>query len=157
MSVQILYLGRMQLTMIQAVKQYIEILRLAIDRHPKSTVMKESETLGDLLMRMFDLRRIQLSPPTEDSYTVGEVEQVEDVVIDSAIAMVYKLNDATFRPLFSKILSWSAFPDSTDENARIYRQTAWYKFLLKFFDTLKVIFSGITSFLPLLMHCSSPS
>ena len=89
-------------------------------------------------MRCLDLRRIQLSPPQEDSYTIEEVEEVEAVINDSAIAMVYKLNDAKFRPLFLRVLEWTAFPESTDKKAKMYRQATWYTFLLRFFGTLKV-------------------
>jgi len=128
----------------QAVRDYLEILRLAIDHYPKSVIVKQSKTLGDLLLGVFDLRRIQLSPPTENSYTADEVEEVEDGVNESAIAMVYKLNDATFRPLFSRMSEWTRLSDlnsdkETDAKAILHRQATWYRFLLKFFDTLKVI------------------
>lgn len=138
--------------MSQAVKEYVDILHLGIDRHAKSVVMKHSDTLGDLFERMFDLRRIQFSPPTEDSYTDDEIEEVEEAVNDAAIAMIYKLNDATFRPLFSKMLEWSSFSESSDNNARVHRQTTWYKFLFKFFDTLKVNTLLSTRFIALLTY-----
>lgn len=129
---------------VQAVKEYLEILGLAIDNYPKSIIVKQSATLGDLLLRLFDLRRTQLSPPREDSYSADEIEEVEDGVNESAIAMVYKLNDATFKPLFSRILEWTRLSDlnqdkETDTKAVLHRQATWYKFLLKFFDTLKVV------------------
>lgn len=143
--------------MVQAVKEYADLLHLAVDRHPKSVVTKQSELLGDLFMTIFDLRRIQLSPPLEDSYTTDNIAEVEDAVNDSAVAMIYKLNDATFRPLFSRMLEWSTFSETADENAKIYRQATWYKFLFKFFDTLKVTFSAAIVLLLLLTYCSSPS
>lgn len=88
---------------------------------------------------MFDLRHIQLSPPTENSYNANEIEEVEAAVNDAAIAMIYKLNDATFRPLFVRILEWSNSAISKkDEKGRLHRQTTWYAFLVQFFQTLKV-------------------
>lgn len=127
----------------QAVKEYLEILGLAIDNSPKSMIVKQAATLRDLLLRLFDLRRIQLTPPTEDSYSADEIEEVEDGINESAIAIVYKLNDATFRPLFSRILEWTSLSDlkqdkDTATKAILHRQATWYRFLLKFFDTLKV-------------------
>lgn len=127
----------------QAVKEYLEILGLAIDNSPKSMIVKQAATLRDLLLRLFDLRRIQLTPPTEDSYSADEIEEVEDGINESAIAIVYKLNDATFRPLFSRILEWTSLSDlkqdkDTATKATLHRQATWYRFLLKFFDTLKV-------------------
>ena len=119
--------------------EHLEILRLIIDRQPKSTIAQHLETLGGLFLKMFDLRSIQLSPLTGYIYDIGEIEVVEDAVDESAISMVYKLNDTMFRPMFSRMLEWTTFPTSKkDEKATIYRQTTWYTFLFKFFGTLKV-------------------
>ena len=123
----------------QAVKEHLEILRLAIDRQPKSIIAQHSEILGDLFLGMFDFRRIQLSPSTDYSYDIAEIGLVEDIVNDSAISMVYKLNDTTFRPILSRMFEWTTNLVSKDLKARIHRQTTWYTFLLKFFGTLKVL------------------
>lgn len=102
-------------------------------------IVQHSETLGSLFLRMFDLRRIQLSPLTGYSYDMAEIGVVEDAVNESAISMVYKLNDTTFRPMFSRMLEWTSFPTSKKGiKATIHRKTTWYTFLLKFFGTLKV-------------------
>lgn len=123
----------------QAVKEHLEILRLAIDRQPKSIIAQHSEILGDLFLGMFDFRRIQLSPSTDYSYDIAEIGLVEDIVNDSAISMVYKLNDTTFRPILSRMFEWTTNLVSKNLKARIHRQTTWYTFLLKFFGTLKVL------------------
>lgn len=122
----------------QAVKEYLGTFRLAIDRQPKSMIAKHSEMLGDLLLRIFDLRRIQLSPPTEDSYDLAEIDEVEDAVNACAIAMVYKLNDTAFRPLFLRVLEWATTPATKGDDGTLHRQTTWYTFLSNFFDMLKV-------------------
>lgn len=127
------------LSLPQAVKEHLEILRLAIDRQPKSIIAQHSEILGDLFLGMFDFRRIQLSPSTDYSYDIAEIGLVEDIVNDSAISMVYKLNDTTFRPILSRMFEWTTNLVSKNLKARIHRQTTWYTFLLKFFGTLKVL------------------
>ena len=92
-----------------------------------------------LFLRMFDLRRIQLSPHTGYIYDIAEIELVEDDVNECAISMVCKLDDITFRPMFLRMLEWTTFPTSKmDMKATIHRQITWYKFLIKFFGTLKV-------------------
>ena len=102
-------------------------------------IVRYSETLGGLFLEMFDLRRIQLSPPTEDSYNATEIDKVEAAVNEAAIAMIYKLNDATFKPLFMRISDWTNSTTSKkDGKSRLHRQTTWYAFLLQFFQTLKV-------------------
>ena len=93
---------------------------------------------GDLFLRMFDLRNFQLSSITGYSYDVAEIEEFEDIINESAINMVYKLNDTTFRPLFVRMLEWTTVLTSKDVKATVRRQTTWYTFLPKFFGTLKV-------------------
>lgn len=119
--------------------EHLEILSLAIEKHPKLVIAKNSSSLTGLFLRYFDLRRIQCSPRTEDSYEEDEIEVVEDAVNEVAIKMIYKLSDASFRPLFVKALDWAtATPSKKDSLARLHRQTTWYSFLHSFFDTLKV-------------------
>ena len=82
-----------------------------------------------------------MTPRTEDSYEDDEIEAVEDAVNEVAIKMIYKLNDATFRPVFIKFLDWATASSSKkDAKTRLYRQTTWYSFLHSFFETLKVSF-----------------
>jgi len=150
-TLQITQYEKRPLTPVQAVKEYLDILRLAIDRQPKSMIIKQRETLGDLLLHVFDLRRIQNSPPTEDSYDLSEIDEVEDAVNDCAIAMVYKLNDATFRPLFLRILEWATTPTTKGDKGTLHRQTTWFAFLLKFFDMLKVALGSVLKVSPMLI------
>ena len=131
-----------------AVREHMEILRSTIEQRPTSRTLQLSETLGDLFLKVFDLRRIQLSPRTEDSYEDAEIDEVEDIFNDSAIVMVYSSNDATFRPFFTRAITWasSSLPKG-DIRGRTFRQTTWYRFLLRFFGTLKV-----NRAIPLLLH-----
>ena len=102
-------------------------------------IVRHSESLAGLFLKMYDLRRIQVSPITGYVYEMAEIEAVENAVNEAAISMIYKLNDATFRPIFSQLLEWTTFPTSKKYlKARIHRQTTWYTFLTKFFGTLKV-------------------
>ncbi len=120
----------------KAVKEHLLILRLSILQQPKSTISKYSSSLSNLFLKAFDLRRIQFSPRTEDSYEDSEVEEVEDAVNETAIAMVYRLNDTAFRPLFVKMIEWASA--LRDEKKGVLRKITWWTFLGKFFGTLKV-------------------
>ena len=122
----------------QAVKEHIDMLRLAIDRQPKSIISQHSETLCDLFLQMFDFRRIQLSSLGDYHSDFAEIGLIEDIVNETAISMIYKLNDATFRLIFSRMSEWTVFPTSKDMKARVHRQITWYTFLLRFFSTFKV-------------------
>lgn len=120
----------------EAVKEHLLILRHSIYQQPKSSISKSSSSLASLFLKAFDLRRIQFSPRTEDSYEDSEVEEVEEAVNETAIAMIYKLNDTTFRPLFIRIMEWSTA--LKDGKKGVQRKITWWTFLGKLFGTLKV-------------------
>lgn len=110
-------------------------------------VSEQSDVLCGLFLKGFDLRRVQFSPRTDDSYEDGEVELVESAVNDAAIAMIYKLNDAKFRPMFSTMIDWVTTPVSKDTaKSKIFRRISVYKFLLTFFESLKVGLAFWTAF-----------
>ena len=88
-----------------------------------------------LLLKAFDLRRIQFSNRTEDSYEDSEVDEVEEATNRVAVAMIYKINDTIFRPIFSQFIEWAT---SSSAIATVHRQTTLYGFLTQFFDGLKV-------------------
>ena len=125
----------------QATKEHLEVLRGVIEHRPKSSIVKHSNILLKILIKCFDLRRVQLgSTDKETSFTVNEIEEIEQIIFDTAIAMIYKLNDATFRPMFQKILRWSNLVGSDQDAQKVsmYRQTTLYSFLGIFFSNLKV-------------------
>lgn len=116
-----------------------ETFRIIIERQPKSLISQQTEILTDILINAFDLRRTQFSTRTESSFKDSDVDDAETAIFESAIMMIYKLNDATFRPIFSKMWEWTIDPISKkDQKANVYRRITFYTFLIKFFDTLKV-------------------
>lgn len=116
---------------------------MAIESRPKSAIAKQSGPLTNLFLKVFDLRRIQFSPRTDDSYEDDEVEEVEVAASDTMVAMIYKINDTVFRPIFIRFLEWSTSATlKKDPKSKIYRQTSLWKFLLNFFGTLKSIVTG---------------
>lgn len=131
--------GNAVLTLRQAVTEHLAVLNTAIEKQPKSVIVNNSSILTGIFLRAFDLRRIQFSPRTEKSYDDDEVEVVESAVNDVAIKMIYKMNDTTFRPLFTKLLQWASTGLPTvDERGQKLRTTTLFTFLEAFFNTLKV-------------------
>ena len=69
------------------------------------------------------------------------------MVDETLIAMILKLNDHVFRPIFVRFSEW-ANGTSLKPSSRIHRQITWWKFLLRFFGTLKSIvtsYAGLIS------------
>ena len=62
--------------------------------------------------------------------------------------MIYKLNDTTFRPVFTKLLEWAtAGLSKKDAQGNLARLTTFYKFLQVFFGTLQSIVTGYASYI----------
>ncbi|KAL8852392.1 MAG: hypothetical protein Q9221_002776 [Calogaya cf. arnoldii] len=130
----------------EALKEHLGILKTLIGALSKFAVGRHSEALATLLTRAFDLRRIQLSDRTEDSYEDSEVDEVEEATNKVAIAMIYKINDTIFRPIFAQLVEWAA---SSSAVATVHRQTTVYGFFIYFFDGLKSI---VTSYAGLILE-----
>ena len=62
--------------------------------------------------------------------------------------MIYKLNDASFRPVFLQIVEWTGtgLPKS-DKSGRALRQYSVYGFLEAFFDNLKSIVTNYATYI----------
>lgn len=119
-------------------KEYFFTFRIIIERQPKSAIVMQSKILSDILIKAFDLRRVQFSPNTAHHFSDDEVEDAEAAIFSSAVTMIYKLSDATFRPIFSKIWEWATNPTlEADKKAKQHRRTTLYAFLGYFFDMLK--------------------
>ncbi|KAL8803049.1 MAG: hypothetical protein Q9182_003419 [Xanthomendoza sp. 2 TL-2023] len=120
----------------EALKEQLCVLEALVGRLSKSAVGRQSDAMAALLTKAFDLRRIQFSNRTEDSYDDIEVEGVEEVTNRVAIAIIYKINDAIFRPMCAQLVEWAG---NSPPKSRVHRQTALYNFLIHFFDMLKSI------------------
>ena len=154
----------------QAVLEHLQILHLTIEKQPKSILMQQTETLGEIFLQAFSLRTTQ-SPTTatnpETSYSEANITAAESLTTRTAIAMISKLNDTTFRPLFQRFHTWSTTtPPSTSTSSStqaplLDRQLTWYTFLPHFFAHFKSIVTSYTALilpdLLLLLQTLNPS
>jgi len=120
-------------------REYVQVLSTAIDSHPKSVVTKNSATLSTIFLKAFDLRRQWTSADDED-FDANTMSEIETIVNEVAMKMIYKFNDSTFRPIFSELVDWasSALPKK-DKTGRNLRLQSVYAFFVVFFGNLKSI------------------
>lgn len=130
---------------VEGTLQILEMFGTAVDHHPKSEIISNADTISTLLQGAFDLRRSQND---SGSFSSSDLVQAETSLNALALKFIYKLNDATFRPIFSVWVDWAvltrdiANPSSTD---RLHRQTTLTSFLAHFFTTLKSIVTSYAS------------
>lgn len=147
-----------------ATLEHARVLTAVIDRHGKSTIVKNLPLLAAILQGAFDLRREifvhQPATMTTTKTTTSEASnstsagsaaalrrrlaEIEVAVNTAALHMVFKLSDAAFRPIFADLMQWCdrGLPQ-LDVLGRCLRQQSVYGFLLLFFDRLK---SAVTSY-----------
>ncbi|KAK7534940.1 uncharacterized protein J3D65DRAFT_629488 [Phyllosticta citribraziliensis] len=135
-----------------APKEHLAALHRAIEMRSKSTVVKNAQQLFEFLIKAFDLRRTKLmgtKVSDEDAEElIEEIGEVERQINAVAITTVMKLNDATFRPFFVRLVEWTAsgLPKKEDRG-RMLRATSLFVFLDSFFDKLKSIVTGYSSYM----------
>ncbi len=72
--------------------------------------------------------------------------RVEEAINNAALKMIYKLNDAAFRPIFSQLMDWTTSLPKEDAKGKNLRLLSVYSFLLSFFSSLKSIVTGYASY-----------
>ena len=123
----------------EATRETLDIISLAIEKHPKSSTSKNVGILSNILFKAFDLRRVQGILGSEAKFDESDLDETEEAVIQVAITMIYRLNDTTFRPIFVKFVEWASTElASKDVGGKTSRLTMLYKFLQTFFGTLQV-------------------
>ena len=127
----------------QAVEEHVRCLRNALEQHSKSTVVKNSDVLSEFLFKAFDFCRINEAGLLDTAYSKAQVEKVEQMVNEVAIALTMKLNDTVFRPFFIQLVEWATTTlPKGDRVGQSLRATSLFVFFAIFVDQLKVL--GVT-------------
>ncbi|CZR66165.1 related to UTP10-U3 snoRNP protein [Phialocephala subalpina] len=129
-----------------ALREYLQVLSTGIDKHQKSVVTKYSPILSRIFQNGFDLRH-QWVVADDDCFTEDTMSEIETDVNEVAIKMIYKFNDATFRPIFSNLVEWAATSlPKKDKTGRNLRLQSLYGFMAVFFDNLKSIVTSYATY-----------
>ncbi|KAI0406703.1 armadillo-type protein [Xylaria palmicola] len=129
-----------------ATREYLNILGIAIDKHSKTDISRNMTTLSSIFLNALDLRRLLHSRDDVDSEFLRHIGQVEELINNVALRMVYKLNDAAFRPVFSHLMEWSTALSKKDAAGRNHRLLSVYGFLSAFFGNLKSIVTSYATY-----------
>lgn len=128
--------------------EHLDILGLAIDKHSKSSIAKNASTLTTLITKGLDLRRLKHSQGSTDEATLGHIAAIETNLYEKTLKMIYKLNDASFRPIFVQIVeSADAGVPKSDKTGRALRRYSVYGFLETFFGNLKSIVTNYATYI----------
>ncbi|KAJ5220460.1 U3 small nucleolar RNA-associated protein 10 [Penicillium chermesinum] len=132
----------------EATNEVLQTLSLAVEKNPKSVIVKNIDILSRILFNAYDLRR-QAGGLADVKFSAdpSELDEAETLLNDVTIKMIYKLNDSTFRPLFVKFVDWATTAAPKDKDSQIARLTTFYKFLQVFFGTLQSIVTSYSNYI----------
>ncbi|KAL6703979.1 snoRNA-binding rRNA-processing protein utp10 [Coniothyrium glycines] len=125
----------------EASSEHLELLRLTIDSQSKAKTIKASSALFDLLLQAFCLRS-EVASQSAAEFDDEEIAQLESTLVEAIIAVVLKINDATFRPFFAQLVERQASYASIPQRA-----ITFYTFLGAFFDKFKSIVTNYSSYI----------
>ena len=127
--------------------EYLEVLGNALDKHSKAVVAKNVSSLSAIFLNAIDLRRVVASGDIQVELSPSQLDDIAAKTGETVLKMIYKLNDAAFRPIFSRLMEWasSGLPKS-DSAGRALRLFAVYDFLDTFFGNLKSIVTSYASY-----------
>lgn len=125
-----------------ATSEHLELLRSTVDAQTKPKLIKSSSTLFSLLLQLFKLRQATAAQTVQE-YATDDLDQLDATLTESTLAMVLKLNDATFRPFFVQLVDQEGPTSSTNPTEAI----TFYRFLAAFFDKFKSIVTSYASYI----------
>ncbi|KAL9095081.1 MAG: hypothetical protein Q9165_002684 [Trypethelium subeluteriae] len=121
----------------EAIEEFLTILRLAISGSQNPQVVKNSSILFGLFLKIFDLRVLIRSRNTNE-FSEERIAYFESLICESALAMVYKINDTIFRPFFVRLVE-SASENQAQKDIKTLRSITLFSFCERLFDSLKAI------------------
>ncbi|ROT38786.1 BP28CT domain-containing protein [Sodiomyces alkalinus F11] len=131
----------------EAIGEFVDILSVAINSHPKSVIGKNLPSLSNIFLNALDLRRQMQAKGELSTAELGQIAEVESQLNEVALKMIYKLNDAAFRPVFTQMVEWPSQLGKKDTRGAVARRYSVYKFLETFFDSLKSIVTSYATYI----------
>ncbi|PHH92532.1 hypothetical protein CDD83_6930 [Cordyceps sp. RAO-2017] len=130
-----------------AMSEQLDVLGAAIDKQPKSSISKNATLLSNILLQALDVRRRIFEAGDRSEAATEKVAKIEGETNARALQMIYKLNDAAFRPIFVRLMEWTASGlPKKDRTGRLLRQHSVYGFLQAFFGQLKSIVTSYATY-----------
>ncbi|TKW56950.1 U3 small nucleolar RNA-associated protein 10 [Colletotrichum tanaceti] len=130
-----------------ATDEWVDIFGVVVESHTKSVVTKNVTALSTILLNSLDLRRREHAKEKLGNTASQRVARIEASINEVALKMIYKLNDAAFRPIFTHIVEWSTQLPKQDVVGRALRRFSVYGFLQMFFESLKSIVTNYATYI----------
>eukprot|EP01104_Vermistella_antarctica_P017042 TRINITY_DN5961_c0_g1_i1.p1 TRINITY_DN5961_c0_g1~~TRINITY_DN5961_c0_g1_i1.p1 ORF type:complete len:2241 (+),score=680.72 TRINITY_DN5961_c0_g1_i1:94-6723(+) len=151
------YIGEAILGKTESLIRAVTYLHYVIDTVSRQAVRVQHTSFFKLFLRLFDYRALHC----DNVKLTASIDIVEDQVVLAFTALVMKISENMFRPIFTKTLDWAgltaagADDDDNDDNdadnlttisRSFHRRTFVYRLMNGLNDTLKSIFLSYNSY-----------
>lgn len=125
--------------------EYLHFAKAVVEHHAKSNVVQNSAPLFEFLLQGFDCRRnvVTVGKKIDEEY----MDRIEKAFIDIAVTTTMKLNDATFRPFFIRIVEWVDALGKGDPSGKSLRATALFRFFAALSENLKSLLTSYSAYI----------
>ncbi|KAF2663676.1 hypothetical protein BT63DRAFT_393492 [Microthyrium microscopicum] len=129
-----------------AIVDYYKLVKGAISAHSKSNIIKNATVLLKFVKQAMNIRALKAADDDNLIISATEAEDLELLIIDVALSLVLKLNDAIFRPFFIQLVDWAVFQPTQMKPASVARATTLFHFLKALLFRLKGLMTGYMSY-----------
>ncbi|KAI9660514.1 MAG: snoRNA-binding rRNA-processing protein utp10 [Bathelium mastoideum] len=128
-----------------AVEEFLSILKSGIEVHTNAQIIKNASALFTLFVQLFDLRYMTRREVMA-SFSQERTESLESLLFETALAMIFKMNDTVFRPYFIRLVEWASESRAgQDRQGWILRSITLFSFCKRLFDALKGVVTTYAS------------
>ncbi|KAL9090225.1 MAG: hypothetical protein Q9159_002125 [Coniocarpon cinnabarinum] len=120
-----------------ALHESLDLLQSSIDLQPKSEISKHTRILLDSFLSFCDLRRRLTESDSVQAIDDTVVAALERKTINLLITLILKVNDATFRPFFVRLVEWTGDLTQQYEQGKSLRRLTLFNFLHTLSERLK--------------------
>ena len=117
-----------------AIALHLESVDTVINLSSKKDVSSQSSGLVKFLLEAFEVR-------ASGKFDVNTCNKIETKIVNTGTQFVLKLNDKTFRPLFTAMVRWAVDGDNTSVS-ELSRLLVFFKFYAKLLHSLKSIITN---------------
>lgn len=129
-------------TSFESVSLFLENLDLAVESSQKKVVSSQGAPLVGFLLDAF------ASVASNSKYDTNTVNRITNLINSTAVKIVMKLNDKTFRPLFIRMVRWAVDIDGSSYSPKaVARLAVFFKFVVKLLQSLKSIITDYYGYL----------
>ena len=125
----------------QMFSKIMSLVAKAVDVRPKTEVNRNLRVLFDFFAEVLEVRVLTADKTHYSSYSQGSLDSLEATILDATMTLVFKVNDAVFKPFVARLVERIAAPyasSSPNTDVQTLRSITLFNFFNLLSEKLKV-------------------